>query len=184
MDRFVTAEEEAADVVARLGALTGAGPGGTTPSRAVLCRTRAQFGPVLDALDAAGLPYEVLGLSGLLALPEVAEVLAVLHVLADPTRSDQLVRLLTGPRWRIGVADLEVLQERARFVSRLRAGRAAGGREDPAGDAPDVAPVRDVSPERTPTPPPCWRPSTPCPGRGRTGSAPAAAASHPRAWPD
>ena len=136
VDRFVTAEEEAADVVARLGALTGSGPGGTTPSRAVLCRTRAQFGPVLDALDAAGLPYEVLGLSGLLALPEVAEVLAVLHVLADPTRSDQLVRLLTGPRWRIGVADLEVLQERARFVSRLRARRAAGGREDPAGDAP------------------------------------------------
>jgi DNA helicase-2/ATP-dependent DNA helicase PcrA len=145
VDRFVTAEEEAADVVARLGALTGSGPGGTTPSRAVLCRTRAQFGPVLDALDAAGLPYEVLGLSGLLALPEVAEVLAVLHVLADPTRSDQLVRLLTGPRWRIGVADLEVLQERARFVSRLRARRAAGGREDPAGDAPD--PARDVSPE-------------------------------------
>ena len=36
-------------------------------------------------------------------------MLAVLHVLADPTRSDQLVRLLTGPRWRIGVADLEVL---------------------------------------------------------------------------
>lgn len=147
VDRFVTAEEEAADVVARLGALTGSGPGGTTPSRAVLCRTRAQFGPVLDALDAAGLPYEVLGLSGLLALPEVAEVLAVLHVLADPTRSDQLVRLLTGPRWRIGVADLEVLQERARFVSRLRAQRAAGGREDPAGAAPDAAPDRDVSPE-------------------------------------
>ena len=173
VDRFVTAEEEAADVVARLGALTGAGPGGTTPSRAVLCRTRAQFGPVLDALDAAGLPYEVLGLSGLLALPEVAEVLAVLHVLADPTRSDQLVRLLTGPRWRIGVADLEVLQERARFVSRLRARRAAGGREDPAADAPDVAPVRDVSPEedadaaapRRPVPHP--RPVRPRAGRAR-----------------
>lgn len=149
VDRFLTPEEEAHDVVRRLAALAEAD--GAAPSRAVLCRTRAQFGPVLEALEAAGVPYEVLGLSGLLALPEVAEVLAVLHVLADPVRGDQLVRLLTGPRWRIGPADLEVLHERARFVARMRARRAAGeDAQDPEGTGgadPEATAAEDVSPE-------------------------------------
>ena len=119
VDRHVTVEDEAEALAARLAEL-GRDPDTAGLSRAVLCRARSQFGPVLDALDAAGLPYEVLGLSGLLSLPEVAEVLAVLHVLADPGRNDQLVRMLTGPRFRIGPADLELLHERARFVSRVR----------------------------------------------------------------
>jgi DNA helicase-2/ATP-dependent DNA helicase PcrA len=40
---------------------------GTTA--AVLCRKRSQFGPVMEALDAAGVPYEVVGLGGIAADP-------------------------------------------------------------------------------------------------------------------
>nr|WP_221419513.1 ATP-dependent DNA helicase [Micrococcus flavus] len=141
VDRHVTAEEEAEALVARLADL-GRDPDTAGLSRAVLCRARSQFGPVLDALDAAGLPYEVLGLSGLLSLPEVAEVLAVLHVLADPGRNDHLVRMLTGPRFRIGPADLELLHERARFVSRLR--RRAAAHEPLPG--PSDAALADADP--------------------------------------
>ncbi|MDY6055146.1 ATP-dependent DNA helicase [Micrococcus sp.] len=134
VDRYETAQEEAEDLVERLRTLPP-GPDGQPLTRAVLCRARTQFGPVIDALDAAGVPYEVLGLSGLLDLPEITEVLAVLHLLSDPGRNDQLIRLLTGPRFRIGPADLEVLHERARFVSRMRRrATAAGAEETSTGD--------------------------------------------------
>ncbi len=76
---------------------------------AVLCRKRSQFPPVVDALEAAGVPYEVVGLGGLLHMPEVADLVALLHVVQDPTRGDRLMRLLTGPSCRLGAADLDGL---------------------------------------------------------------------------
>jgi DNA helicase-2/ATP-dependent DNA helicase PcrA len=79
------------------------------PSVAVLCRARSQF-PLLEAaLRARGLPVEVVGLGGLLSVPEVADLRAALEVIDDPTRGDSLIRLLTGPAWRLGAADLEAL---------------------------------------------------------------------------
>ncbi|WFP15665.1 ATP-dependent DNA helicase [Citricoccus muralis] len=89
---------------------------------AVLCRARSQFTPIAEALDAAGVPYEIIGLSGLLRTPEVIELNALLNVLADPTRSDSLIRVITNARWRIGPADIWVLQEHARGLARNRPG--------------------------------------------------------------
>jgi DNA helicase II / ATP-dependent DNA helicase PcrA len=79
------------------------------PTAAVLCRARAAF-PLIDAaLRARGLPVEVVGLGGLLAQPEVADLRAALEVVHDPTRGDSLMRLLTGPALRIGPKDLLAL---------------------------------------------------------------------------
>lgn len=75
-------------------------------SAAVLCRKRSQFALVTQALQDAGLPYEVVGLGGLLQVPEVADVRSLLAVVDDPTRGDHLMRLLTGPAARLGAADL------------------------------------------------------------------------------
>jgi DNA helicase-2/ATP-dependent DNA helicase PcrA len=47
-------------------------------------------------------------------LPEIADVIAVLEVLDEATANTALVRLLSGPRWRIGVRDLALLGRRAR----------------------------------------------------------------------
>ncbi|MCW2529426.1 MAG: helicase UvrD [Pseudonocardiales bacterium] len=82
-------------------------------SAAVLVRRRAQI-PALDAaLRAVGLPVEIVGLGGLLTTPEVIDVVATLHVLADYTGGAALLRLLTGARWRIGSRDLVALSRRA-----------------------------------------------------------------------
>ena len=79
----------------------------------MLVRTDAQL-PVIHARwRRAASPVEVVGLGGLLALPEVADLVAVLEVLDDPTANAALVRLLTGPRWRIGPRDLALLGRRA-----------------------------------------------------------------------
>ncbi len=92
---------------------------------AVLCRKRAQFPALRAALAARGIPVEVVGLGGLLTVPEVADIVATLRVLHDPSASGPLARLLTGPRWRIGPRDLVALGRRARALTReQRAGGA------------------------------------------------------------
>src|ERR1022692_4233561 len=85
---------------------------------AVLCRKRAQFGLLRAALEADGIPVEVVGLGGLLTVPEVADIVATLRVLHSPAASDALARTLTSPRWRIGPQDLVALGARARELSR------------------------------------------------------------------
>ncbi|RAG83752.1 hypothetical protein DN069_20665 [Streptacidiphilus pinicola] len=102
---------------------------GTAPGRiAVLCRAgRELFPDVHAALVARDVPVEVVGLSGLLHLPEIADLVATCEVLQDPTANAALVRLLTGPRWRIGARDLALLGRRARDLVRVAAG---DGRQD------------------------------------------------------
>ncbi|MFF8869289.1 UvrD-helicase domain-containing protein [Streptomyces massasporeus] len=101
----------AADSVAHL-VRTGTAPG----EIAVLCRTATDFAEIQGALVARDVPVEVVGLSGLLHLPEIADLVAVCEVLQDPGANASLVRLLTGPRWRIGPRDLALLGRRARLL--------------------------------------------------------------------
>ncbi|MGW7257103.1 UvrD-helicase domain-containing protein [Streptomyces sp. NPDC054834] len=113
-----------ADSIAHL-VHTGKAPG----EIAVLCRTATDFAQIQGALVARDIPVEVVGLSGLLHLPEVADLVAVCEVLQDPGANASLVRLLTGPRWRIGPRDLALLGRRARLL-------VSHARVD-AGDDPD-----------------------------------------------
>ena len=101
---------------------------------AVLCRKRAQFPAIRAALEARDIPVEVVGLGGLLTVPEVADIVATLRVLHDPTASDALARLLVSPRWRIGPADLVALGRRARALA-SQASAGAGAPPDEPGDA-------------------------------------------------
>ncbi|MGW8551693.1 UvrD-helicase domain-containing protein [Streptomyces tubercidicus] len=90
---------------------------GTPPGEiAVLCRTAGDFARIQGELVARDIPVEVVGLSGLLHLPEIADLVAVCEVLQDPTANAALVRLLIGPRWRIGPRDLALLGRRARTL--------------------------------------------------------------------
>lgn len=88
-------------------------------SMAVLCRTRSQFTPVVAALIERGIPVEVVGLGGLLDVPEVADVRALMSVALDPTSADRLMRLidLVG----IDAADLDVVWSFARELVNARA---------------------------------------------------------------
>ncbi|WP_413807312.1 UvrD-helicase domain-containing protein [Streptomyces sp. OE57] len=103
---------------------------GTPPGEiAVLCRTAGDFAQIQGALVERDIPVEVVGLSGLLHLPEVADLVAVCEVLQDPGANAALVRLLTGPRWRIGPRDLALLGRRARAV--VSYGGPDGAEDDP-----------------------------------------------------
>lgn len=90
---------------------------GTPPGEiAVLCRTAGDFARIQGELVAREIPVEVVGLSGLLHLPEIADLVAVCEVVQDPTANAALVRLLIGPRWQIGPRDLALLGRRARLL--------------------------------------------------------------------
>jgi DNA helicase-2/ATP-dependent DNA helicase PcrA len=88
----------------------------------VLTRDNKHAADVFDALSRAEIPVEIVGLSGLLRLPEVSEVVSTLSLLHDLTANADLLNLLTGPRWAIGPRDLALLGRRARELA------GAGGR--------------------------------------------------------
>jgi DNA helicase II / ATP-dependent DNA helicase PcrA len=83
------------------------------PTAAVLVRRNADAAPIADALRARGVPAEVVGLAGLLSIPEVADLVAMLRLVADPTAGAAAMRVLTGSRWRLGGRDIAALWRRA-----------------------------------------------------------------------
>lgn len=106
---------------------------GVEPDRiAVLCRAGKDFAATVDALHAQGIPAEVSALEGLLAQPEVIDVISTLEVLYDPTANPAALRLLLGPRWRIGARDLAILGRRASYLARVAQPRSA--KQDADGD--------------------------------------------------
>ncbi|MEV6324516.1 ATP-dependent DNA helicase [Nocardia sp. NPDC051787] len=115
------------------------------PTSAVLVRRNADAAPLAEALRAQGLPVEIVGLGGLLATPEVADIVATLRLIAEPGSGTAAMRVLTGARWRIGVADIAALARRARDLSIRRPGA------DTAAEIADRAALeealREVAPE-------------------------------------
>lgn len=91
---------------------------GEATTGAVLFRSKKHMVHFADALGRRGIPHRILGLGGLLSTPEVVDVVAALRVIADPRAGSSLIRLLAGPRWGIGVADLRALTELSRRILR------------------------------------------------------------------
>jgi len=123
--RHLTEEDEAAAVVAFIeGRRAELGHRPDKPvEAAILCRRRAQQQAIVDALAAAGVAYEVVGLGGLLDTPEVADLLALLEVAHDPSRGDALIRILSGERLALGPRDLAALHDRAQELAGPRDAR-------------------------------------------------------------
>lgn len=106
------------------------------PTMAVLCRRRAQMDCLRREFEVQGIPYEIVGLGGLLDTPEIVDLVATLRVLADPGRSDALMRLLAGARWRLGPADLMAFSDWSRFLARRRSRPEATQAEIDADESP------------------------------------------------
>ena len=99
-------------------------------SAAVLCRKRSQFAALIDALETRGIPYEVVGLGGLLLTPEVEDITALLHVVQRP----QPRRPADAAAHRAAVPARRGRPRRADGLGAAPAGPAAG--QSTTGDAP------------------------------------------------
>lgn len=88
------------------------------PTCAVLVRTKSYIGDIENALRAKGLPTEVVGLGGLIHIPEIADIIAVLRSITFPDRGTALARLLVGPRIALGPKDMAGLGRFARDLAK------------------------------------------------------------------
>jgi DNA helicase II / ATP-dependent DNA helicase PcrA len=103
-------------------------------SFAVLVRKRSQIPSIENALREQGLPVEVIGIGGLIHIPEVADVVTLMKIITDPDAGSSLMRHLTGPRISLGPRDIAALggfsRERAKamhadsksFIKKIAAG--------------------------------------------------------------
>jgi len=78
-------------------------------SIAVIFRKNADMALIRDALQALNVPVEVGSLGGLLELPQVADLHAWLRTIERPGDSIALARILLGPAYRLGLADIATL---------------------------------------------------------------------------
>jgi DNA helicase II / ATP-dependent DNA helicase PcrA len=78
-------------------------------SCAVLMRKRSSMALFVEKLQQQGIEVEVVGLGGLLELPEIVDLVSALKVVQRSDAGSELIRLLTGARWRIGVKDIDRL---------------------------------------------------------------------------
>lgn len=90
---------------------------GQPPTAAVVFRNRRHMAAVAEELWAAGVPNRIVGLGGLLTTPEVTDLVSALRCLWYAEAESELLRLLAGPRFRIGVADLRGLSQAAAWFS-------------------------------------------------------------------
>lgn len=90
---------------------------GPPPTVAILVRRNEDSAPLAAELTDRGIAAEVVGIGGLLGVPEVQDVVAMLRLMADPMAGTAAVRLLAGPRWRLGARDIAALWARARDLA-------------------------------------------------------------------
>jgi DNA helicase II / ATP-dependent DNA helicase PcrA len=88
------------------------------PTFAVLVRNRKQIPDIESALRARKIPVEVIGVGGLIYIPEIADIVAMMKVISDPDAGASLMRHLTGPRLNLGAFDIAGLGKYAKERSR------------------------------------------------------------------
>ncbi|MCL4466061.1 MAG: UvrD-helicase domain-containing protein [Chloroflexi bacterium] len=95
---------------------------------AVLCRKRRLFEPVGQALEAAGIPCELVGGTGFYGRPEIRDLLSYLRVIARAGDDLAMARILRSPRWRISGRDIHHL---GRWVAKHNGRSGRDGEERP-----------------------------------------------------
>ncbi len=107
---------------------------GELPTAAVVLRNRRAMPAIAAALDEAGVPNRIVGVGGLLGTPEVTDLVCALRCLWYADAGSELIRLLAGPRFRVGVADLAGLRDAARWFAQRDVAHRRLGDDDLADD--------------------------------------------------
>ena len=118
---------------------------GELPTAAVVFRNRRHMAPFSAALTTAGVPNIIVGLGGLLSTPEITDVVSTLRCVWYADAGGDLIRLLAGPRFRLGVADIAGLKEATRWFGRRDETQQELSPEDTAADSVLPDPDRDFT---------------------------------------
>jgi DNA helicase-2/ATP-dependent DNA helicase PcrA len=120
---YITPEDEAAAIAEYFHSLwiapeRAAQPAELRSSFAVLVRVKSYIPLIEAALRERGLPTEVLGVGGLVHIPEIADIIALLRLITYPDAGSALARLLVGPRLALAPQDLHALGSYSRAIAR------------------------------------------------------------------
>jgi DNA helicase-2/ATP-dependent DNA helicase PcrA len=85
---------------------------------AILVRKRAQIPALQSALRNADIECEVVGLGGLVHVPEVADIVAMLSIIGNPDAGSSLMRILTSPHLALGASDIAALGSHSRSLAK------------------------------------------------------------------
>lgn len=96
------------------------------PTTAILVRRNEDSAPLAAELERRGIPAEVVGIGGLLHVPEIEDIVATLRLIADPLAGTAAMRLLTGARWQLGAADIAALWRRATELAAVEFAESSG----------------------------------------------------------
>lgn len=83
---------------------------------AILVRKRSWIPLLIDALRNRDIPMAVSDPGTLLQIPEIADIVAWLRVMADPDAETALLRILMGGQYRLGIFDLDALRKHAKRI--------------------------------------------------------------------
>ena len=111
---FDTWPQEVAAVAARLVEARRHGELASWDQAAVLLRRNADIPAFFEALTKLDVPVEIVGIGGLLALPEIAGIVALLRVAADDGDNPATALLVSGPACGLGPRDMAALARRAK----------------------------------------------------------------------
>ena len=120
---YVTLEDEAAAIADYFAALWS-DPDNASADKskdltfAVLVRVKAYIPLIELALRERGIPTEVIGLGGLIHVPEIADIIALLRLITYPDAGTALARLLVSPRLALGAKDIHALGRYSREIAR------------------------------------------------------------------
>lgn len=114
---FETAGEEKAWVVAQIAAwrtrVESPYTTDTWSDIAILAATGKDLAEFDRLLRAAGVPTQLYGAAGLLRQPVVVELRSMLEILHNPIANPEMVRVMAGPRLRLGLRDIAAVGSRA-----------------------------------------------------------------------
>lgn len=118
---------------------------GRLPTAAVVFRRRAPMPGFAAALRELGIPCRIIGVGGLLGTPEVTDLVCALRCVWYADAGSELIRLLAGPRFGIGVSDLAGLRAAARWFAERDASHRRLSDEERAADGVLPDPDRRVT---------------------------------------
>ena len=126
-------------------------------SAAVLVRKNKQSRVIAETLEQYGVPYEVVGLGGLLEIPEVADMMAIATMLIRPEDMTAALRIISGPAVGLSLVDIKALAARANNLAgrlRNRAGETVGADSSAASNTfgTEAKPEGEAKPEVAPSP--------------------------------
>ncbi|MDJ1370582.1 ATP-dependent helicase [Gulosibacter molinativorax] len=121
---LLTDGDEAAHIAGWFRGLLVEDEAGKDRTAAVLVRARSHMAIIAKALGDADVPFQVLGLGGLFSTPEIVDLNSILRAAADEQAGNELIRLLVGAQFEVGLADIVALNS----IARREAKRDADGR--------------------------------------------------------